>query len=69
MLLIIQILVRALALGASAVLIACGQQGPLYLPPPASTQQAPPPESVLPASGSTKTTLQPATAASAPQNQ
>ncbi|MBE0473934.1 lipoprotein [Rhodoferax sp.] len=55
-----QILVRTLALGASAVLIACGQKGPLYLPPPAS---------VLPAPGNAPGTPQPATADSSPQHQ
>jgi len=51
MLLIPQILVRALILGASALLMACGQQGPLYLPQTGTAHQA----------------TQPAAAASAPQ--
>ncbi|OIP17623.1 MAG: hypothetical protein CO105_13720 [Comamonadaceae bacterium CG_4_9_14_3_um_filter_60_33] len=69
MLLIPQILVRAFALGASAALIACGQQGPLYLPPDAAPQQVPQPEPVLPASGNTQNILQPANSASAPHYQ
>ncbi|HSO44417.1 MAG TPA: lipoprotein [Rhodoferax sp.] len=69
MLLIPQILVRALALGASAVLIACGQKGPLYLPPPDTVQRAAPPAPLLPPAGTTETTLQPASTASAPQPQ
>ncbi|MDD2919225.1 lipoprotein [Rhodoferax sp.] len=69
MLLIPQILVRTFALGASAGLIACGQQGPLYLPPAGAVQRATPPESLLPPTGTTETTLQPALPASAPQHQ
>lgn len=68
MLLIPQILVRTFVLGASAAaLAACGQQGPLYLPP-AGTDRATLPESLLPAIGKPqnqnsaagKPTLQPA---------
>jgi len=76
MLLIPQILVRTFILGASAAaLAACGQQGPLYLPP-TGTDRATLPESLLPAIGKTqssaadKPTLppapQPASATSAP---
>ena len=60
MLLIPQILVRTFALGASAVLMACGQQGPLYLPETGDIPRATLPESLLPAS------IQPTAAASAP---
>ncbi|MDD2845730.1 MAG: lipoprotein [Rhodoferax sp.] len=77
MLLIPQILVRAFALGASTVaLAACGQRGPLYLPPAGSANQATLPESLLPSlsktpiAGTVSSTLphapQPAPAASAP---
>jgi predicted small lipoprotein YifL len=52
MLLFPQILLRALALGSSAVaLMACGQQGPLYLPAQApSPQSTTLPQSLLPGS-------------------
>ncbi|MDP3192730.1 lipoprotein [Rhodoferax sp.] len=77
MLLIPQILVRAFALGASAVaLAACGQRGPLYLPPTGTVDRATLPESLLPSLGKNPTSAtgsssmppapQPATAASAP---
>ena len=57
MLLISQILVRTFALGASAVaLAACGQQGPLYLPPTGAADRATLPETLLPAIGKTKKT-------------
>jgi len=58
MLLIPQILVRAIALGACAVaLAACGQQGPLYLPKNGAPQTISPPLKPAPP---------PATAASRP---
>ncbi|AVO43054.1 MAG: lipoprotein [Simplicispira suum] len=46
-----QILVRTLVLAASgAVLAACGQRGPLYLPSePAASQRASLPQTLLPA--------------------
>jgi predicted small lipoprotein YifL len=77
MLLIPQILVRTFALGASAVaLAACGQQGPLYLPPPSTADRAPQPERSLlptgknPAGATNNPTLplapQPETGTSAP---
>ena len=69
MLLIPQILVLTLALGASAVaLAACGQQGPLYLPETGGAHRATLPESLLPALGTPHAPLQPAAPASAPQN-
>ncbi|WP_370654355.1 lipoprotein [Rhodoferax sp.] len=52
MLLIPQILVRSFVLGASAVLMACGQQGPLYLPDTGAAPRATLPQSLLPANGS-----------------
>jgi len=58
MLLIPQILVRAFALGVSAVaLAACGQQGPLYLPSNGTSVTSGPPM---------KPATQPATSASKP---
>ncbi|MDI1245692.1 MAG: lipoprotein [Rhodoferax sp.] len=77
MLLIPQILVRTIALGASAVaLAACGQQGPLYLPPTGTTDPATVPKSVPPSVGKFPTSTtgsstfsvapQPATVTSAP---
>ncbi|PKO61828.1 MAG: hypothetical protein CVU24_06875 [Betaproteobacteria bacterium HGW-Betaproteobacteria-18] len=80
MLLIPQILVRTFALGASAVaLLACGQQGPLYLPQTGAAHRATLPESLVPAIGNPQNNLsnsqalpaviQPATTASAPQHQ
>ncbi|MDD2879501.1 MAG: lipoprotein [Rhodoferax sp.] len=69
MLLIPQILVRTLALGASAVaLAACGQQGPLYLPDTGGAHRATLPESLLPRPGTPSTTPQPASTASTPKN-
>lgn len=49
----IEILVRTLALGVIAVnLLACGQQGPLYLPThPAAANRASLPEALLPTTG------------------
>jgi hypothetical protein len=75
--LIPQILVRSFALGASTVaLVACGQRGPLYLPPTGTTERATLPGSLLPPAGKTPMTApgsstlpvspQPASAASAP---
>ena len=67
MLFITQILVRTLVLGASAVaLVACGQQGPLYLPQADGAHRASLPESLSPALGTPRPSLQPASPASAP---
>jgi predicted small lipoprotein YifL len=77
MLLIPQILVRTFALGASAVaLAACGQQGPLFLPPSDVADRSILPESSLQTFGKTQASTtgssplplapQPATAISAP---
>jgi len=67
MLLITQILVRTLVLGASAVaLAACGQQGPLYLPQTDGAHRATLAESLSPTLGTPQTILQPATPASVP---
>lgn len=68
MLLITQILVRTLALVASAVaLAACGQQGPLYLPDTGGVHRATLPQSLLPGLGTDPTTTLPARPVSAPQ--
>jgi len=69
MLLISQILVRTLVLGVGAVaLVACGQQGPLYLPPTGTAHRATLPESLLPTLGISTPSVPPAAAASAPQH-
>ncbi len=68
MLLIPQILVRTLILGSVAVtLLACGQQGPLYLPQTGQAHRATLPESLLPALGTQPGSVPPATTASAAQ--
>ncbi len=58
MLLIHQILVRTLSLGAVAVaLLACGQQGALYLPPSDGSHRATLPETLIPAMAKPKATV------------
>ncbi len=67
MLLIPQILVRALSLGASAVaLMACGQQGALYLPQTGVAHRATLPESLVPVLGSAPPAKPPTMTASSP---
>jgi predicted small lipoprotein YifL len=67
MLLILQILVRTLALGLCVVaLMACGQQGALYLPQTGGTHQATLPESMVPELGSALPAVPAAIAASSP---
>ncbi|NCN70623.1 MAG: hypothetical protein GW907_05670 [Betaproteobacteria bacterium] len=64
-----QILVRTLVLGVGAVaLVACGQQGSLYLPPTGTSHRATLPESLLPTLGISTPPVQPAAAASTPQH-
>ena len=63
-----QILVRTLALAASAAALAgCGQRGPLYLPSgPAASQRATLPQTLTPSTGSENIRDTPAPAAAAP---
>jgi predicted small lipoprotein YifL len=46
--LMLQILVRGLILLSSVLLMACGQQGPLYLPQSHGTERTSLPQSLLP---------------------
>jgi predicted small lipoprotein YifL len=49
--LMLQILVRAGSMGALATLMACGQQGPLYLPQTEGRAPASLPQTLLPSLG------------------
>jgi predicted small lipoprotein YifL len=52
MILMLQILVRAGSMATLVTLMACGQQGPLYLPQAGGSQAASLPDSLLPAKSS-----------------